>query len=493
MLVSAIRRLTAAEYEASVAAILQLPAKSAGNALVDGSGSPFNNTYATQVASETLITGLATLAHDNVAALFAKADKGASVLGCVVASPTDEACVHSVATKLGRKFLRRPLRTEEVAGLVALARATASATDLSLGLKNMLEALLQHPEFVYRAELGGPAVNGVARLTPFEVATRLSFLLWGQNPDDALLDAAEKGELMTPASIRAHVARLLKDARAVRHAKAYHAQWLGYAALRFDPVLSNLMRQESDALVEKVVAGQGLWTDLLSAPSTYLPAGFEKHYVADLPLVTPSAGGWVLYPGTARRGILSHASVLSNGAKGEDTSPTNRGLFVLERLMCLEVGAPPPNVAVDDPPDTSGGACKTAFYQKHGSGSCAGCHKTIDGIGFGLEAFDLKGQYRTAEPQNAACKISGDGELVGTGTFKGPGELGTMLASQPRTEACFVKHLVKFATGRSHLTDEDDAFALAVVAHVPAGKLSYSEAMTQFATQDAFGYVRLVP
>jgi len=156
----------------------------------------------------------------------------------------------------------------------------------------------------------------------------------------------------------------------------------------------------------------------------------------------------VAYGSSPRRGILSHGTLLAAGAKFDDTSPTLRGVFVRNRLLCQTIPPPPPTVAVDEPPPATGSPCKVDRYAAHRAGNCAGCHNQTDPIGFGLENYDRTGAYRAAERDNPQCTISGDGEVAGLGTFNGPAELAALIAGSGSLESCVVMQLYRMALGR---------------------------------------------
>jgi hypothetical protein len=315
--------------------------------------------------------------------------------------------------------------------------------------------MLQDPEFLYRIEVGTPsAETGTFALSGEEIATRVSFLLWGSTPDDALLDAAEAGSLAAPAGRRAQAERLLDDDRARDAVHRFHAMWLGYRAIPASAELVSAFDMETTALIDRAVFdGTDGYLSLFTSTDTYLNDTLADHYG----LPEPANGeGWVSYGSTGRAGILSHGSVLAGFSKFSDTSPTQRGIFVQTRLLCNVVSPPPSNVNVDEPPTSTDSECKIDRYAAHRdqSTSCAGCHYDLDSIGLGLEQYDIAGRFREHDDGNDACPVSGDGELPGYGPFNGPGELGQMLVESGEVEQCFVEHFVRFAIGRAVHPDE---------------------------------------
>jgi hypothetical protein len=189
------------------------------------------------------------------------------------------------------------------------------------------------------------------------------------------------------------------------------------------------------------------YLNLFTFAESHLDATLADNYGLPRP---DGSEGWVSYADSGRAGILSHGSVLSAFSKFTDTSPTQRGIFVRTRLLCQEILPPPPSVAADKPPPASQTAvCKKDRYAAHRtSSSCAGCHSLTDGIGFGLEQYDIAGRFRAHDDGMPECSIDGQGELVGIGSFQGPKQLGALLVEHDLIAPCLVKQYVQFALGR---------------------------------------------
>jgi hypothetical protein len=485
---SGLRRLTAAEYDATVRDLLGIDVVAA-LLLPEDWRQPFDNDYTTQVASQALVEGAELLASDVAAlALESPAARDATV-GCTPSSPTDEACFRSFVTTFGRRALRRPLTAEEVdrfASLLAEAEATGEFHD---AVEVALRAFLQHPEFLYRVEVGTPEPDapGVFRLSDHEIGARLSYFIWGSTPSDALLDLADAGELHTPEQITAAAEEMLADERARDRIGRFHALWLGYEQLPHAPELAGAMQAETQALLERVIFEDATsWQDLLRANETFVNATLAEHYG----LPAPTGDAWVSYGDTGRRGLLSHGTFLSSMAKVGDSSPTKRGILVRTRLMCMDIPPPPPNVDVDnvEPPE---GMCKDEFYRTgHSQAACVGCHALMDPIGLGLENYDHTGAYRTNEIDDPTCEIPGQGELDGT-AFSGPAELSDLLLQSGTLNHCVATQLYRFAMGRPELSDVDQAFVDGVVGEVaPEGDFDFAQMVLRFVSDDAFRYRR---
>lgn len=184
------------------------------------------------------------------------------------------------------------------------------------------------------------------------------------------------------------------------------------------------------------------------AGESYLDGELAKHYG----LPAPPSPGWVKYGDAPRLGILSHGAFAAAGAKFGDTSPTRRGKFIRERILCEPITLPPPEVSVDvdqPPMSKTPGACKNVRYAEHRSNTvCASCHSRVDPIGFGLENFDKQGRYRTFEDDRPECPIDGKGTLNPGQSFVGAKGLAPLLAESPQFLTCFSEHFVRFAVGR---------------------------------------------
>ena len=399
--------------------------------------------------SGALIAAAETLAAGVSARLMADTTRRNGLIGCTPSGAGDTTCLASFVRAFGRRAFRRPLTDEEVSGYVGLSSFAVEANDFYVGVDLVLRAFLQDPHFLYRVETGTAVAgkSGLYALGDYEIGTRLSYFLWGSTPSDRLLDMAAGGALTSDAGRRAAAAELLADPRGAARIKQFHAFWLAYDQLPVTADIAAALRAETDALVARVVfERRGDYFDLFNASETFVNDTLATHYGLTPP--GSATGAWVPYGTSPRRGILSHGTLLAAGAKFDDTSPTLRGVFVRNRLLCQTIPPPPPTVAVDEPPPATGSPCKVDRYAVHRAGNCAGCHNQTDPIGFGLENYDRTGAYRAAERDNPQCTISGDGEVVGLGTFNGPAELAALITGSGNMESCVVMQLYRMALGR---------------------------------------------
>ncbi len=490
--VSGIRRLSVVEYQATVVDLLGLEASTAREILPVDTFVPFDNDFTIQTPSEPLIKGAEILAGDIAEAVVADPTLRSNVVGCEPTGPSDAACFESFVRSFGRRALRRPLSEEEVARFASLRSFAESSQDFWFGVNAALRAFLQHPEFLYRVEIGEPVggQDDLRKLGDFELAARLSYFLLGSTTPDWLLDAAEAGELETEEGVAAAAAKLIADPRARARLNRFHAMWLSYSTLS-DTGLTGAMQTETNALLERVIFDEKRpWTDVLLAEETFLTPELATHYGLPSPGAQP---GWVPYGESGRQGLLSHGTFLSAVAKFGDTSPTQRGLLVRTRLFCQTIEKPPPelNVNVDMPPTVADpNACKPERYFMANDAQCSSCHKLMDPIGFGLESYGPNGQYREFEPDRPECTIDGAGDFTGVGAFNGPAGLADLAVSSGMVESCVAKQLYRFAVGRMDLDEHDQALIDRVVEETAAGGFRMDAFISSYVTSEAFRFRR---
>jgi hypothetical protein len=273
--VSGARRLSRNEYDNTLRDLLLDESRSGFAKLPEDVTDPFDNDFRTQQVSAVLVEAVETLATEASARLLADPAKRDQVVGCTPTGPADADCLRTFVTHFGRLALRRPLTDDEVAALLTLQDYAVEGNDFYIAVDNVITALLQHPEFLYRVERGKPVLGraGLFKLNDHEIATRLSYFVWGSTPDDALLDIADAKELHTQDAIRAAAERLLADPRAHARVDRFHALWLGYHQLPHAADVTNAMRTETGALIDRVVFEERRpWTDIFTSDETYIDA-----------------------------------------------------------------------------------------------------------------------------------------------------------------------------------------------------------------------------
>ena len=486
---SVARRLSRTELSNVVRDVLGDDVGAASKFINDDVYRPFDNDYTVQAASRALIESLEALADDVAARAILPANRG-KVVPCTPTGPGDAACLKSTIESVGQRLYRRPLSEEQVTAYLTLQSYATEANadvphDFYTAVNLVLRSMLQDPEVLYRIETGTPTKEpGIFKLDGYELASRLSFLLWGSGPDDALLDTAKAGGLVDAASRTDAATRLLADPHARGQLERFHSMWLGYRAIPASAELATAFNTETNKLIEKVVFDQpSSYLDLFTAAQTYVSGPLATQYG----LTAPAGGaGWVSYADDKRAGILSHGSVLAAFSKFSDTSPTQRGIFVQTRLLCNKVLPPPATVNVDQPPAAPDKVCKLDRYDAHRTlASCSACHAQLDPIGYGLENYDIGGKYRTHDDAHAECVLPDKGELPGVGEFSGPGQLAKLLVDNGKVEGCFMQHLMTYAIGRE-LRPEEDASKAALLASFKADGYGLQQLLTHYVADDRF-------
>lgn len=480
-----LRRLTRHELDNVLRDLLLDTSRPASRRLPEDAKAPFDNDHSLQLVTQPHVHGIESLAADVAHRLLLDHERLWAVLGCTPASAMDEVCLRGFVERFGRLALRRTLDPAEVDGFVALGLEFAErGDDPGGGIEVVLRAFLQDAEFVYRMELGVPVADepGVFQLRGGEVASRLSFFLWGSTPDDALLDAADAGDLDHAAGVVDAARRMLDDERAHAQIDHFHALWFGYATLAHPPALTDALRAETAALIDRVLfEDKAPWAELFTAEQTYVDAMLAEHYGLAIP---DQGSDWIDYGDSGRMGILAHGSFLSASAGVGDTSPTRRGRRIREHLLCEPIPPPPPDAAADSPPENGTATCKIDRYLAHAQGACATCHSTMDPIGFGLENYDRAGRFREHDEGEPTCPIDGRGVIDGQ-EFEGPAGLATLLLEGERLEPCLARQLYRFALGRE--IDERDAnIEAAIDALLTTGGLRFDDLVLAIVGHEAF-------
>ncbi|MEM6990116.1 MAG: DUF1592 domain-containing protein [Myxococcota bacterium] len=489
------RRMTRAELNNTLSDLMGDATEPANTYLSEEDFSPYDNDYNNQLVSRTLIESMEVLSVDVAERLIADPARRSLVVPCTPSGPGDEACFRQAIETFGRLALRRPLTAEEVDAYATLQEYSTENipevdNDFYTGIALVISAIIQDPDFLYRIEAGTMTSEaGVFKLNDFEIASRISYLLWGSTPDDQLIADAEAGMLAEPEGRAEAIDRVLQNERAQRQLFRYHAMWLGYRGIPHEQTLVDAFNQETSALIQRVVFDDASsYTDLFTSTETYVDTFLADHYG----LPQPAGGeGWVDY-GEDRAGILSHGSVLAAFSKFTDTSPTQRGILIGERLRCIATPTPPPTVDADNPPGDPDdpNACKEDRYLAiRAEESCDNCHKNMDPIGMGLENYDIAGRYRETDEGKPNCVISGQGELPGVGTFSGPGELADRLVESGELERCVTKQYMEYALGRPLGVDDAEVVNTAFDGFETNG-YDFRRMIADYATGDAFGFRR---
>ncbi len=373
------------------------------------------------------------------------------------AAATD-ACALSFIETFGARTYRRPLKDEEVDALAGFEQMLRADADFATSAAGVVEVLLQSPDFLYRVEHGFIDAQGRRRPTSHEMASRLSYFLWGTMPDDALRQAADDDALVSGAQVLEHAERMLADPQARAVVRFFFDNALPISGLQYlerdpdrypsyDAQVGAAMREEVQTfLAHEIFEGPGTWDAALTAPYTFVNETLAAFYGLDG--VTGDAFVRVEHDPTQRLGLLTQAGMLAGTIHSNETNPVTRGAFITRALMCTDIPLPTGDVAEEvKPPDPDSGATARERFSKHSEDSaCAGCHAFMDPLGLTFENFNAVGLWRDEENGVA---IDASGALPGFGDVAGPLELIEGIAASDATHACFVTHWSNFAYGRT--------------------------------------------
>ncbi len=407
-------------------------------------------------------------------ALAAKAMASPSqVLPCAPESG-EAACADAFIADFGLRAYRRPLAAAESQSLKALYEHARAAQQMTFeqAIQLLLEAMLQAPAFLYHWEspYAAPELEaGVVKLDGYDVASRLSYFIWGSMPDRALFDAAAAGELGTEAQVAEQAKRMLADAKARDAAGAFFREWLELDQLaslpkseQEYPEYTDELRQaaagETTAFVQNVLfEGDGKLETLLSADFSFSNQSLSSVYGGS---AHGSALTRSLLDTTERRGLLTQPAFLALSGAPDGSHPIKRGKAVYVKLLCGALPPPPGNVPAAEP--ASAGGTTRERFAAHAENACAkGCHALMDPLGFAFEHYDGIGRYRTLDngkPVDASGQFTIDGAEQ---SFADATELTQLLATSDTVRSCFAKQWFRFALSRPET--EADAASLASI------------------------------
>jgi hypothetical protein len=495
-----LRLLTRDEYLTSVQALL--------GAMTTQLAPPPDNSVAGFVsvgASLLNVTDTAGTAYETAslaatAEVFADAARWQKLVGCAPKADLSDACVTTFLKSFGRSAFRRDLNDDEVTRWLGVAKnAAALAGTAAQGLASMTSGLLQSPSFLYRVETNKlDSSSGRLKYDGSSMATRLSYALTGGPPSAALLTAATSGQLDTADGVRAAAGPLLNGTGMVDHMTAFFSEYAQAPQVltinksttlfpSFTPALKDSMLQGFQLFIKNVVlAPNADVRSFYDSDQTFVDANLAPLYG-----LTAPASGFAqvkLESSTGRAGILGQAAVIAGQSQSDRTSPTRRGLFVLEYLRC----APPPQVpqGVDTtvPPLDANQTRRQQLLAHRQDPRCAGCHGAFDPYGLALEHFDAIGQYRATE-NGLAIDATGS---IGPNDFDGEAQLGAVLRQDPVVMTCLLRNLYKYANGRAE-DDQDLDQINGLVQSLAARNYVWSSFLVDFAASDAFRSAPALP
>jgi len=384
------------------------------------------------------------------------------IFTCRPTSPDEERpCAESIISKLASEAYRRPATAEDLEGPISFYTSAAAEGGFELGVRTALQAILASPAFLLRLEREPDAVVSGEnyRLGDFDLASRLSFFLWGTSPDQELLELAAKGRLAEPSLLTAQVERMLADPRAEALATRFAHQWLRlqdagknqpepYFYPDFNNQLGQAMVRETELFFYDLVRQDRSLLELLNADYTFINETLAQHY--GIPGISGSEFRRVRYTDDTRRGLLGHGSILLLTSMSDRTSPVLRGKWVMEVLMGTPPPPPPPNIPAFDQTENAAEGRRLTTRERmelHSANpTCNSCHRFMDPIGLALDNFDVTGKWRIREngmPLDTRGTFY-DGSPVST-----PSELKNLLLKRPIPLARnFASNLLAYALGR---------------------------------------------
>jgi hypothetical protein len=457
---SPLRLMTRSEYDATVRDLLGETKSLTAEFPEDGRPPRgFANDTNARSASDKLVGGYMAVAEKLAANAVAQLPK---LLDCDVASKGETACLQQFLAGFGKRAWRRPLTASETQDLTAAFTQLRGPTFAS-GIEAVTTIMLMSPQFLYRYEQGIP-VDGrpnIVKLTSYEVAARLSYLLWGTMPDNDLFAAADADELSKPEQVLAQARRMTNDPRYLATVTNFTEQLLDLDTLddidkdamtlpAWKPELRQTMRFETDKLLEQVLSkdGDGKIGTLLTASYSFVNGPLAGYYG----LTGPAGDAFTKVDLDAKAsGFLTQAGFLAAHGNPDNglTSLVFRGKFVRENLLCQAIPDPPPNAQDDNPPFTPTTTAREWSMLRSAKPVCGSCHQIMDPIGFGFENYDPIGKYRTVD---RGKPVDASGKITATdidGDFTGVPELGKKLAGSQMVKDCVAVQWFRFASGRS--------------------------------------------
>jgi hypothetical protein len=391
------------------------------------------------------------------------------IMVCTAPQTPEADCGRRIVGDFAKRAFRRPPSTEDVNAFVALIDVAKKQGDnFEAGIKVALAGVLVSPDFLFRAEVD-PTRGTERPLDNWELASRLSYFVWASMPDDELFQKADQKALTNPQEIGRQIGRMLSDPKTTSgFTLAMVEQWMQTVELRsaepdvkFFPTwqmpLRDAMEQEVRATMGPILTGMAPAQDLVAAKYVYANRALAQFYgLPNAASVPADRFEKVMVTDDKRGGVLRGGNLLVGSSHPDTHSPTRRGKWILERLLCEHPPPPPAMVPSFQPTMIAEGTLRQKLERVHVSmgASCNGCHSFIDPMGFALEHYDGAGVWRD---QDNKLPVDATGTMPGTGEkFNGAAELSALIAKDPRLPACMAKQFLTYGLGRK-MTDKDKA------------------------------------
>lgn len=496
------QRLNRAEYARVIKDLVGLDIDPTAILPPDTASGGFDNIADVQAISPTLITaylrGAASVSRAAMGEPGTSSGSRRKILICAPA-PTktaELACANTIIRNLTTRAYRGTADPDDIADAMTFYQRGRERGSFDEGIRLALQSILVSPKFLFRVEPAAAEPSGANLLSDLALASRLSFFLWSTGPDDALIAAARRGALHTPAELTAQAMRMIADPRAVTMSTRFAAQWLRLQDLEknavdpklfpsFDPALAKAMRKQTELVVSDLIARDGNVMELITSNRSFINERLAKHY--GIPNVRGDQFRPVTLPDN-RRGLLGQGSVLTLTSLSTRSSPVLRGKWVLDVLLGTPPPPPPPNVpALDDSvkPVKDGTPLSTRqrVEQHRGNPACSGCHRVIDPPGMALENFDATGAWRTADngvPIDATTDLYDGRRMDGAAGLRA-----ALVAHEDMVLRNFTQELMTYALGR-RLSYRDMPGVRAIVRGAARENNRFSSFIKGVVTSDAF-------
>jgi hypothetical protein len=486
----ALRRLTNLEYDYTVRDLLGVPGPARASFQPDEVTGGFDVIGDGQMWNDSRYEQYFNTAQSLAAAAFADPTLRKRIMTC---ETPDTTCLTSIVVSFGMLAWRRPLAGDEVTSLVGLATsALADGATLDDAVQRIVTALLSSAPFLMHVELDpSPSSTIPHQLTPYELLSRLSYLLWSSTPDAPLLALNWNS---TDAGLDALVDSMLNDPRADGFVEGFAAEWLDFERLAthqieptLDPDFDQALR---DAMGQELRLYVGAFRDQALDFQTFPGADFNfvnAQLAQDYGMAPPASGSALSRTvdlTDARAGFLGTGGFLLMTSPSGRSSPTARGAWILRHLLCLDVPAPPPSTP-DSISSTRAQTGRALVDSIHAQPACAACHDPMDGMGVALEAFDELGRFRTTYKDGSP--IDTKGTYMGQ-PIDGEASLAAAVGHDPRFLECASRKLMSFAVGRT-LGDSDTPYANQILTEWKSGGLPTLRALIKAVVKnDTFKY-----
>ena len=391
---------------------------------------------------------------------------------CRPLSPDEELpCATKIIDRMAMQAYRGQVSPADMKSLMGLYAEGKKSGGFENGIRLAVQGILANPNFLFRVEDLPTTVRAGQpyKLDSLDLASRLSFFLWGSVPDAQLLKVARSGQLTTPVVLDREVHRMLKDPKSETLSTRFAAQWLRLQDLdkihpdyllypMYDDSLAHAMKRETELFFDSIVKGDRSVLDLLTGDYSFVNERLARHY--GIPNVVGDQFRKVSLP-AYRRGLLGQGSILTLTSVADRTSPVQRGKWVMEVLLGTPPPPPPPNVPPldDSVKGTEGGrmlSTRERMEQHRANPACNSCHRVIDPLGLALDNFDVTGAWRIKDNE---VPVDTAGELYDGTKISGPADLrAALLKHQDIVLRTFTKNLMTYALGRrvEYLRHADD-------------------------------------